>query len=407
MALLLVLAAGCKSAQSERHDSARVTAPDGSRYTAASAHTIWIPATHGMHASSSEHVQLRLVLEREGEPPLELQLDDALRGDEPGDASPARWQQLRKPAFDLRFAPDGHALALSLDGGSSYELVALDLGEPLYCAHEHFVPGDDFAGAPSSRRVALDVLASADPPQGTGTLHLVPGEYPRARERFVAELAAARAWACSQPQDAELREAVVAALVRPGSQIFATSDETPLVRCVAAIARDHAELRAPLLAALERGEQTQRTRAALALAHSHSPEIRETLLAALSREPVACSEGDCIGAKMLRLGLAYAIAAITTALGDVPPALVETATAWTREPETVMQILGIRTLAHASDPRALARLDELAAAGCSTPLAWRDDFDDIHDDIGRSESPACWASAAAARLRTRQPPPRD
>ena len=37
MALLLVLAAGCKSAQSERHDSARVTAPDGSRYTAASA----------------------------------------------------------------------------------------------------------------------------------------------------------------------------------------------------------------------------------------------------------------------------------------------------------------------------------------------------------------------------------
>ncbi|MFO0633150.1 MAG: hypothetical protein U0168_09895 [Nannocystaceae bacterium] len=403
---LLLLLLSCERAEAERHDSARVAAPAGARFTAATAHTVFVPGTHGVHSSTSEHVLFSLTLERDGAPPLELQLDDALRGDSPGDASATRWQQLRRPAFDLRFAPDGHALALSLDGGASYELVALDLGDPLYCAHAHFVPGDDFAGAPSSRELVLDVLASADPPQGAGTLHLVPGEYPRARERFATELAVARAWACSHPADAELREAAVAALVRPGSQIFATSDEAPLVRCVAALAHDHTELRAPLLDALEHGALPQRTRAALALARSPTAAIRDTLLATLAREPIACDGGDCIGAKMLRLGLAWSIAAITTALAEVPPPLLEAAIAWTREPEPTMQILGIRTLARATDPRAHTRLDELAAAGCSSPQPWRDDFDDIHDDIGRSESPACWAVAAAA-VRARGTPPRD
>lgn len=397
--LLLPLACGGKEAYTR--ESERAAAPEGAPFAAAQASIRFEPYRYGAHASMSEHVVLSLALEGKEKP---LELDDAYRGDEPGDTPADEYAQLLEPAFELRFAPDGHALAVSIDGGKLFRLVVFDLGEPMFCRHERLAAARLWGDVPSSRRLALDILASADPPVGAQTLHLEPGEYPRARERFGRELAVARGFACAHPDDAELRDAVVAALVRPGSQIFATSEYMPLVECVSALARDHVELRAPLVAALTSAPLEQRTRAALALGRSASAEVERALAAAAPPMPDECgptgaakSEPRCSDTRFTRVAIAWSLAAVSTELATISPAALAFAHSLSREDDDRSKVLAIRLLALSGDPAARARITELAAGPCETPQPWRDSSGDLFEDPTKVGAPACWAKAALAR----------
>lgn len=397
-AAVLLLVIGCGGPEPYTRSSARVTAPAGSTWSAAQASMRFEPYQYGAHASLSEHVVLSLQLE--GKESTTLVLDDAYRGDEPGDTPKAEYEQLLDPKFDLRFAPDGHALAVSIDGGATFRPVLFDLDAPMFCRHESFGADALWDGVPSSRSIALDILASADPPIGEHRLHLEVGEYPRARERFSTELKVARAYACARPDDAELREAIVAALLRPGAQISVTSDYAPLVECAAALARDHAELRPRLLEVLAGGDHELRSGAALALAQSDDEAVQHALATAVASLPPACpmptptdQQVECADRRFLRNAFAWSLGVVSQQRRALPADALAAALALSKDPETLTQIFAIRMLALSDDAGARARIADLAKEPCSEPIAWTTDWAPFFDLLGNSDSPSCWAAA--------------
>src|SRR6185503_16510862 len=65
-------------------------------------------------------------------------VDDGF-GSGPADVPLAEFEALRKTTPRVSMAADGHALAVSCDGGTRYRYVALDAGDkPLYCHHLTF-----------------------------------------------------------------------------------------------------------------------------------------------------------------------------------------------------------------------------------------------------------------------------
>ncbi|HWB75655.1 MAG TPA: hypothetical protein VG755_11890 [Nannocystaceae bacterium] len=396
--LVGLLVIGCSGPEPYTRSSERVVAPDGAPWSAAQAAIAFHPYQYGAHASLSEHVVLSLQLE--GKEGTTLVLDDAYRGDEPGDTPKAEYEQLLDPKFDLRFAPDGHALAVSIDGGTTFRPVLFDLGAPMFCRHESFGADALWAGVPSSRKIALDILASASPPIGDGRLHLEVGEYPRARERFSAELKVARTYACARPDDAELRDALVAALLRPGAQISITSDYAPLAECVASLARDHAELRPRLLAVLGDVDHEKRSDAALALAQSDDETVQLALARALAAVPANCpypnppeQQVECSDRRFLRNAFAWSLGVVSQKRGALPADVLAVALTLSRDTESLAKIFGIRMLALTDDAAARARIAELAKEPCSEPIAWTTAWPPFFDLLGNGDSPSCWAAA--------------
>lgn len=350
------------------------------------------PRHVGGHGSSAEHITLSLSLSAH-EPPR-LELDDHLRGDGAGETPAAEWNALLAATPQLSALPDGRGLALSLDGGAHHRLIALDLEPPLYCRHRTFTLGGD-DGPPSSRALVLEILATRDPPTPGTLAHLVVGEYPVARERFTREFAVARAHACAHGEDLELRDATIAALVEPGAQLFANSDFIPLVRCVAGWAAAQAEVRGRLSAALPSAPTIERGRIALALAATDDPAVEAALAAQLEGTP-PCTDAndDCREQRWMRHRIAWALGAVVARRGAISPAAHRVALALTREADGALQVDGVRILATAPDAEATARLQELAAAPCSTTLDTLPPHGDADDDIPARELPACWARAA-------------
>ena len=397
-ASLLLFVLGCGGPEPYTRSSERVSAPAGATWTAAQASIAFHPYQYGAHASLSEHVVLSLQLE--GKERTTLVLDDAYRGDEPGDTPKAEYEQLLDPKFDLRFAPDGHALAISIDGGATFRPVLFDLDAPMFCRHESFGAAALWDGVPRSRTIALDILASATPPIGDGRLHLEVGESPRARERFSGELKVARAYACARPDDAELREAVVAAMLRPGAQISTTADFAPFAECVAQLARDHADLRPRLLAVVVDEQNEKRADAALALAQSNDENVQRALGAALAALPPNCPYPsppertvECSDLRYRRNAFAWSLGVVSQARGTLPADALAVALTLSHDSESLAQIFGIRMLALTDDAAARARIAELAKEPCSEPIAWTTTWPSFFDLLGNSDSPSCWAAA--------------
>ena len=129
------------------------------------------------------------------------------------------------PRYALAFAPDGHALGVSVDDGAAWSYVALDLpGEPLFCRHVRFQrgAGGRWEGAPTTRELVLQIVAAprfCRGPEGSPChAYIGDGKTPGSSEfyaagRYVMALATA---------DAELRLAYARAFLTPGATLFAT-----------------------------------------------------------------------------------------------------------------------------------------------------------------------------------------
>ncbi len=120
--------------------------------------------------------------------------------------------------YTLRFAPDGHALALFPAGGTGFRYVGLDVDAPgtasLHCPHWSFggasVDGDPWAQAPTTHDLLVDILAGGDPPLSPTSHH--------GSELSVTnnELSAALDYACAHRTDRALVLAM-ARLARSGA----------------------------------------------------------------------------------------------------------------------------------------------------------------------------------------------
>ncbi len=213
-AVLFALLA-CRPSKPYTRSSETASAPAGSPWQRATAKVDYHPRRSGSHSTASARIDLSLVLEGAAGTRI-LKLDDYLGSGTlkpgPGDTSTATFQQMLKPDLELRFAPDGRSLALSVDDGDTFRLVSFETDDPLYCTHVAFSLESGWSAAPKPRELVLEILASADPPVGSGRLHLEPGEHPRGRGRFEREFHVARDYACNRLDDAKLSLAIVAAL---------------------------------------------------------------------------------------------------------------------------------------------------------------------------------------------------
>jgi hypothetical protein len=312
----------------------------------------------------------------------------------------AEFEAMKKTKPRVSIAADGHALAVSRDGGTRYRYVALDAGEkPLYCHHLTFGPdpsGDVWSAAPTTRDLVLGILQTrSGQASSPHFVSLAPSD------PFHDEFTGAMAHACAN-DDAELRTAVVSAAVAPGEQIATSAVVDPLVACVAGIAKGDDGARATLVAevaAKDPARPGQLERAALGLGATSDQAAQETLADALRAIP--SDTANCY----LRAAVAWSLASITANRGGAPKAVVaalaETARADDACPDALggkwARVYAVRGLA-AAGAEGTQPLRALAEPTCETPLAsWPNGFDHWREDtLGNTEVP-CWARAALAQ----------
>lgn len=140
--------------------------------------------------------------------------------------SPRAFAEARGTTYTLRFAPDAHALALSTDGARTWTNVDLTpltgpTAQPFWCPHRTFSSLDPW---PSSRALALEILAASDPNSAAARVHRAPdaAEWPIGHERAHRDVAwrtdfhGATRYACAHRDDAELQTAFNTAVQRMG-----------------------------------------------------------------------------------------------------------------------------------------------------------------------------------------------
>lgn len=140
--------------------------------------------------------------------------------------SPRTFADVRETAYALRFAPDAHALALSTDGARTWTNVDLTCltgptAQPFWCPHRSYATLDRW---PSSRALALEILAASDPNSAAARIHRAPdaATWPIERERphrntgWRTDFEGATRYACAHRDDAELQAALNAAVRRMG-----------------------------------------------------------------------------------------------------------------------------------------------------------------------------------------------
>jgi hypothetical protein len=401
--------------------SARVALPAGGRWRAAEVRVVWQAAWPGpafdVEATAYQLVEHQLVLfDARGEHPFVL--DRHYLGSA-ADGIQVPWpdfQALLDARYQILAALDGHALALSTDGGATLRYAGLDAGaEPLWCPHRTWrpAPGDPFAGAPTTRALALEIFAATDP--AVPSIHRGPDGPSVAR--FERELRPAGAFACLHPTDAEIVRAFATALVSERSYLT-SADERPLLDCLGAIARTDPAVRAVFLAALARAgaaHELARTRAADVLGAGDGPDAQQALAGALTREDFDPGEGcrtlSAFTAALARLTMTRKAAGdearralVTIAAGRLPakPGCAPEAPA--HADARANAIRGLAAIARV-DAEALAALRDLGRAPCEpspwspAPLpAWTAELQGARDAAGNRYASACWARAALQSL---------
>lgn len=168
--------------------------------------------------------------------------------------TPERFAELRETQYALRFAPDAHALAVSTDGERTWTIFDLTIltgptEQPFWCAHRSFTSLEPW---PSSDALALEILAAADPSSPAAAVHRASSaiEWPSSRAgassiAWLIEIEGATRYACAHRDDPTLREALVQAFLRLGSQAgYAQS-------CVPEMARTDPALQQRLVRAVQ------------------------------------------------------------------------------------------------------------------------------------------------------------
>lgn len=182
-----------------------------------------------------------------------------------GHPTPRRFEELRKVDYTLRFAPDAHALAASIDGGKVWAIFDLDVlanstEKPFWCRHRTVTSLEPW---PSSRELALDVLAASDPASPAAHAHRGPSavEWPTGKVSngdftWHDEVEEASRYVCAKRDDAELRRALVEAYLRPGDH----ASSYPMERCLRELAGTDEALVARLKSALASADDATRKR---------------------------------------------------------------------------------------------------------------------------------------------------
>lgn len=296
----------------------------------------------------------------------------------------------------LAAAPDGHALAFSLDAGASWRALALDLGRRwVEFADVPRPSGPSWAGAPSSRDLLVDALRA-------GTAR-APSVY---RDVVVSEhLESALDRVCETPDDEALALAAAAAFtvqVNPMSVSYPNL-ALPGAACLQRAARRLPALRRALRDAVREGAGRRREMAAWVLSDGATAEDQDALARALV-EPAAAG-ADVPAEGHTRLFVTWALAASIAGRGAVTAAAVEALASVATGPAPVpyaswnlVQVHAARGLAAAaSDEGARRALGAIARGACAHPmgavsLTFRVVFEQSLEANGH-ELP-CWARAA-------------
>jgi len=434
---LAVLAGGCAGVSRGEV----VPAPAGCRWRSA-----WVEVertSRSLRASdmgprwTSGGIAARLMLAGP-DAPYRVRLDDA------GATDAAMFDRVKSfRRARLSFAADGHALALSTDEGKAWRYVALDAGErPFYCRHVSFQGADPWASAPTTRALALEILASSNEPGvETGRNHATPGEtFPHDFRDVVHEFRGAVLFAGAHDDDPALRLALARALLLPGNQLG--SDDLPerAIERVAAAATKDEKVREVLLRA-PAGPHFARLVRVLALLPDAAAQDRLAELTATEQAAAPTAAGDgrwldalqALAASTLRRragceAVARALTVAATGARPMPPGLK-----YDYEKESVLAaraaarriaaygLLGLGT------PAAKATVAEIARPPCQramyrdgqevvepgeAPLPWsKGQLESVYDEIQRDRSQhfttSCWvrnALAAAAPPAVAPPP---
>jgi hypothetical protein len=337
------------------------------------------------------------------------------------------------PRAMLRFAPDGHALALSLNRGETWFYVGLDVGDgALVCHHVELATAELWSGVPETRALVLEILASSDERWMEGRCHARPSTgFPHHMPRVDAEYWTALEYALARPEDPALRRAVLEALLLPGKQLEQKMVDFAMPGIVE-MAHQHADLREALLEAAP-GPHYERLLAMLGALATAAAQARLLAFVAELSAPPGEAAADCRFEQAV-----YALVASVLERRDAPegtPALLAAIAGSNRplppglqysherkhaiERRFTVQRLAVLALAALDAPAARAALATLAEGPCVESVVERD-VDVVRDRPPRPVWPerllplgdekqkdwathftsACWAGLALAT-----PPP--
>lgn len=155
--------------------------------------------------------------------------------------------------FSLSIAPDGHAVAVSRDGGKTWGYASFDGPAPIYCAHRPpaapAAPGDLWAGVPTTKAATIELLRLA------GDLNAAVRHAGKLDARFGEELDGAAQFACAGASDPDLAAALGGALDHAEVWLSYRGEHdplAPLLRCASNMSRGDAALRSKVVAGLAR-----------------------------------------------------------------------------------------------------------------------------------------------------------
>jgi hypothetical protein len=284
--LLALLAAACteRPPPPTRAASPVVTSPDGKQ--TASVTVRFSKRGVGVHSGGPDQLFHELTL-TSGSALKSVQLSRYTSG-YMGETPEREFRNAVKADYTLAYAPDGHALSASFDGGKTWRQVVLDTGEPFIC-------GMGSNPAPPTRELVLENLRT----NGLGKVR-------------TCELEGAARTLCAHRGDEELWSLAV-------EKFFETelvdSERYPLLECL----RKEAPMRKRLINQLQ-GSLARRALAAEALVKSGDAEAQLALTVAL-RELLEdpARDPDC----WTRAKVTWALAGITAERKDAAPATRE------------------------------------------------------------------------------------
>ncbi|HEV8320167.1 MAG TPA: hypothetical protein VG389_01030 [Myxococcota bacterium] len=393
-----------------RDASPTVVAPPGGRYRSARVRVDYRAGGSTLTSGWSDVVTHTLILgAAAGE--TSFVLDEFPLGGGPGDSATDELIAMVDAQFTLRFAPDGHALALSTDGGHVFRYAALDAGEHLlYCRRYTFAgEGDDlWASAPTTRAIALEILGTVAPP----AVSAHPSA-DHALTRWEREAEAAAGVVCAHRDDAALALALAHAVVERAHPFWLASTgpaspQPAALACLGDAARLYpavSRILVDVLLAADREELEGREHAAEALGRAADADTQDVLARVATGPMPAPASG--VPTCWLRGKLAWALASVTTRRHAASDAAFTALTALASAPGPcpdepagkMARIAAVRGLAALADPRARAALTALAPESCPGELPpWPAEFAYFNEPEGGGDFPiACWARAALAR----------
>lgn len=237
------------------------------------------------------------------------------------------YSEIKNRLYDIQFAPDCHALALSINGKKDYRYVALDSGDrPFYCRHRiiHAAGSDLWTNAPTTRSLVLEILGSnttmttgkdinhADIMPESIDIHNY-GDLDRMNRleyNFLPELWGAVSFSAAHPEDAGVRSALARALFMPGHQLDKSDDEDAVSSLAGLLARTNGDVRDILTQEL-RGPYF--SRAAKSLANTPDRRVQELLADILEKNfSGAVSDDSC---KRI-IDLTWTLVSVTISLRD-------------------------------------------------------------------------------------------